>query len=1050
MKISDLSINRAVTFSMVFIAVVAIGMVSLLRLSPELFPDITFPVASIIVTYEGIGPEELEKLIARPLEQTVSIISGVSEVLSTCKEGVVITTARFDWGTDMDVAASDIREGLDIIRDMLPEDASEPIVFKFDVSMQPVLFIGISSDTLDSAAIRKLTEDEIEPILERVDGVALADTMGGEEREIQVQVDRRKMEAHNLSIHQIVGAISRENITMQAGNIREDKFTHLLRTVGEFTSVDQINDVVVSYQDGTPVYVRDVAEVRDTAAEQRQIVRISGKPGIALYVQKQSGSNTVEVVNRVRKVLKELESSLEGRAQLDIIMDLSSFIKRSLSNLSGVAIWGGVLAILVLFFFLHNVRSVMIIAVAIPVSVIATFVAMDFSSITLNMMSMGGLALGMGMLVDNAIVVLENVFRHREEGTDRKTAASVGTNEVSKAIIASTLTTISVFFPIIFVPGIAGVMFKDQALTVTFSLACSLIVALTLVPLLCSRFLRLESERRKRRVQWTRNITRGFGSSLGRLDDSYQKILNWALDHRKTVILSILAMFLISISLIWPFRFVGSEFFPAMNQGEILLTVETPPGTSLEVTEEVVIHVEKIIMEEVGDDLNTLYITIGSGEGIAALFSGEGTHSASVAIELVSVNELSRTQEEIEKAVKDKLTSIPGGVVLAGEDPGAAMMGFGGTPIAIEIYGYDLTTARELANRVKALVEQIDGAIDVRTSVEAASPETQIIVDRDRAYALGLNIASIARTVKANVYGTIASRFREGGDEYNILVRLKEEDRRTKEDIYRTTIMTPMMQQVLLENVASLQTAEGPVTIDRKKQERLVLVTGDIEGRDLGSVTRDIKEDLKSLKVPEGFMVTISGAAEDQMESFKWMGLALIGAIFLVYAVMASLFESLVDPFIIMFTFPLAIIGVIWILFFTGTTFSIIAFIGVIMLAGIVVNNAIVMVDYINQLRERGMELREAVVLGGRTRLRPILMTALTTILAMIPLALGVGAGAEIRYPMARAVVGGLTTSTVLTLVVVPVVYTIFENFADRRKKRRAEKAVQRWGNGTD
>jgi len=963
---------------------------------------------------------------------------------------VVVTTARFDWGSDMDVAASDIREGLDIIRDMLPEDASEPIVFKFDVSMQPVLFIGVSSDTLDSAAIRKLTEDEIEPILERVDGVAFADTMGGEEREIQVQVDRRKMEAHNLSIHQIVGAIGGENITMQAGDIREDKFTHLLRTVGEFTSVHQINDVVVSYQDGTPVYVRDVAEVRDTSAQQRQIVHVDGKPGISLYVQKQSGSNTVEVVNRVKKVLKELESSLAGRAKLTIIMDLSSFITRSLSNLSGVAIWGAVLAVLVLLFFLHNVRSVMIIAVAIPVSVIATFVAMDFSSITLNMMSMGGLALGMGMLVDNAIVVLENVFRHREEGADRKTAASVGTNEVSKAIIASTLTTISVFLPIVFVPGIAGVMFKDQALTVTFSLACSLIIALTLVPLLCSRFLRLESERRKRRVQWTRNITREFGSSLGRMDDFYQKVLNWALDHRKTVVLLILAIFLLSLSLFWPLRLVGTEFFPSMHSGEILFTVETPPGTSLEVTEKAVSYVEKIIMDEVGDDLSALYTTIGSGEGIAALFSGEGTHSASVSIELVSGDEVSRTQEEIEKAVKGRLTSIPGGVVLAGTDPGAAMMGFGGTPIAIEIYGHDLTTARELANRVKTLVEQVDGAVDVQTSVEASSPETQIIIDRDRAYALGLNVAGIASTVKANVYGTIASRFREGGDEYNILVRLKEEDRKTKEDIYSTTIMTPMVQQVLLKSVASLQTAEGPVTIDRKKQERLVLVTGDIEGRDLGSVTRDIREDLKSLNVPEGFMVTISGAAEDQMESFRWMGLALIGAIFLVYAVMASLFESLVDPFIIMFTFPLAIIGVIWMLFFTGTTFSIIAFIGVIMLAGIVVNNAIVMVDYINQLRERGMELREAVVLGGRTRLRPILMTALTTILAMVPLALGVGTGAEIRYPMARAVVGGLSTSTVLTLVVVPVVYIIFENFADRRKKRRAEKAVQRWGNGTD
>jgi len=1045
MRLSDLSINRAVTFSMIFIAVAAFGIVSLLRLSPELLPDITFPMASIIISYKGVGPEDLEKLIARPIEETVNVITGIDEVTSTCKEGVVITIAQFDWGTDMNAAAFDIRAGLDMVRDYLPEDASDPIVFKFDVSMQPIMFLGVSSDTLDQAAIRKLAEDEIEPTLERVEGVAYADVMGGEKREIQVRVNRSKMEAYNLSIHQIVNVLRGENITMQAGDIREDKFTHLLRTVGEFTSVDQINSVVVTYQDGAPVYIRDIATVHDSYAERQSVVHVNGKPGVVLFVQKQSGSNTVDVVNKVNKAIEELELSLAGRAEISIIMDLSRFIKRSLSSLSGVAIWGGVLAILVLFFFLHNVRSVIIIAVAIPMSVIATFVAMDLAGVTLNMMSMGGLALGIGMLVDNAIVVLENVFRHRQQGKDRRTAASAGTAEVSKAIIASTLTTISVFFPIVFVPGIAGALFQDQALTVTFSLACSLLVALTLVPLLCSRFLHLGSERRGGEVKLTSKLSHKVGGYMERLDNFYQKVLNWSLDHRKTVVLTMLAIFLMSISIVWPLRLVGTSFIPEMDHGELILSLEAPPGTSLEVIEKAISQAEQIIMDETEGELDALYTTIGSGEGIGALFSGGGSHSASVTLELVPVGERDRSQNEIEQAIKVRLADIPEVRMLASGDPGAELMGFGGKPVVIEIYGHDLDTARQLADEIKTMVQQIDGAVDVETSIEAATPETQIIIDRDRAYALGLNVGSIASTVQANVYGTVATRFRDGGDEYDVLVRLREDDRRTKDDVYNTTIMSPMMKQVPLKNVASLQSAEGPVTIKRKKQERLVMVTADLKGRDLGSVTRDVRAELESLAVPEGFIVEVGGSGEDMAESFRWLALALIGAIFLVYAVMASLFESLIDPFIIMFTFPLAVIGVVWLFFFTGTIFSIIAFIGVIMLAGIVVNNAIVMVDYINQLRERGMDLREAVVQGGRTRLRPILMTALTTVLAMVPLATGIGSGAEMRYPMARAVVGGLTTSTVLTLVLVPVLYMIFENIADRRKERRAARAAERW-----
>jgi len=1044
MKLSDLSINRAVTFSMIFIAIAAFGLVSLARLSPELLPDITFPVVSVIVSYEGVGPEDIERLVARPIEETLSTVTNINEVSSTCREGVVITMLMFDWGTDMDAATADVRERLDLVKDFLPQDSDEPVIFKFDVSMEPIVYLGISSDTLEPAEIRKLSENEVEPILERLEGVAMASTLGGAKREIQVQIDRSKMEAHNLSINQVTNALRSENINMPAGDIYEDKFNPLLRTVAEFTSVEQLSNVVVSYQDGAPIYVKDIAQVYDTYSDRNQVIRLNGQPAVTLYLQKQAGANTVEVVDKAKEAIKELEKKFEGNIDVNftVIMDQSRFIKRSLGNLTNVAVIGAVLAVVVLFFFLHNIRSVIIIALAIPMSIVATFLAMDAGGITLNMLSMGGLALGIGMLVDNAVVVLENVFRHREEGEDRKTAASRGTSEVSTAIIASTMTTISVFLPIVFVPGIAGVMFEDQALTVTFSLACSLLVALTLVPLLCSRFLSLESE--SRRIRLLSNLSRAVGLCMEKLDDFYQNVLNWALDHRKLVVLIIVVLFIMSIAIVWPLKLVGTEFIPDMDQGQIYLTVETSPGTSLEFTEKAIQQIENIIMDVAGKDLDSVFTNAGSGEGFTALFSGGGSHSATINIILVDPEKRERSQNEIERAIKDRLAEVPG-IKLAGSgDPGAEMMGFGGSPVDIEIYGYDRNLAQELANKIKDMVQNIEGTVDVQTTIEKASPETQIIVDRDRAYSMGLNVASIASQVQANVKGTVATRFREGGDEYDVLVRLKEKDRVNMEDVYNIPIISPMMQEIPLKNVAKLKSADSPVAIERKDQERIVRVIADLKGRDLGSVTNDIRKGLESIEVPEGFIVQIGGSGQEQAESFQWLGLALIGAVFLVYAVMASLFESLLDPFIIMFTFPLALIGVVWTFFFSGTIFSIIAFVGVIMLAGIVVNNAIVMVDYINQLRDRGMELREAIVQGGRIRLRPVLITALTTILAMVPLALGVGSGSEIRYPMARAVVGGLSVSTVLTLVVVPVIYSVFESLSGKWKERHERKRAER------
>jgi HAE1 family hydrophobic/amphiphilic exporter-1 len=1041
MKIADLSINRAVTFTMIFIGVIAFGLVSLGRLNPELFPNVTFPAVTVITSYTGVGSEDLEKLIARPIEGAISTITGVKEVMSTCKEGQSITIVKFDWGTNMDVASSDIRERLDLIKSILPKDASDPLIFKFDVSLQPIMFIGISSNTLTSAELRKMSEDDISPIIERIDGVASVSTRGGEVRQIQVQVDRNKLEAHELSVQAVMGVIAGENITSPAGEIDEDKSTKLIRTVGEFTSVDQIGKIVVSYKDGAPVYVRDVASVVDTYADQTDQVYFNSKPVVTFMVQKQADANTVKVVDRVNKSLKELQNKYEGRIKFDVIMDSSQYIKDSLNNVYDSAIQGGLLAVLVLFFFLYNVRSVLIISTAIPISIIATFSIMDFAGVSLNIISMAGLALGIGMLVDDAIVVLENTYRHREEGEDRRKAASNGTAEVAIAVIASTLTTLAVFVPVIFVPGIAGVLFKDQALTVSFSLTASLFVAFTLVPLLASRYLKLGSEG-KQTGQFHKLTLKLESYKLG-LDKFYRRLLSWALDHRKTVLIVVLIMFLSSVSLFYPFRLIGTEFAGMFDQGEIQLNIETTPGTRLEVTEDAAIQADKVIHEVAGDDIKSTYITVGSGEGLSALFGGTGSNAASIRVEVKNVNERKRSQNEIELDIKDHLVSIPGIKIVTGNNIAASILGMGGSDINIEVYGYDRETARELSDKIKTMVENVKGTADVQTSLSDTTPELKVAVDRDKAYALGLNVATIASTLQTDVLGTVASRFREGSDEYDILVRYKKDDRLTREDIYNTPIMSPMMSQVQLRNVASIQPSQGSISIDRKKQERIVTVTGKLRGRDLGSVTRDIQAGLRAMALPPGFIVSIGGSASDMAESFRWLGYALIGALFLVYAVMASLYESLITPFIIMFTFPLGIIGVAWLFFFTGTTFSLMAFIGFIVLAGIVVKNGIVMIDYVGQLRDRGLSLREATMKGAETRLRPILMTSLTTVFGMTPLALGLGAGAEMSFPLARAVVGGLSISTILTLLFLPVLYTIISGYRIKRTERKSMKKAQ-------
>jgi len=1031
MILSKTAIRRGITFTMIFLIVIGFGLFSLTRLKVDLFPDVTFPIIGIIAQYEGVGPYDIENLVTRPLEEAVASVENIETINSRSMSGTSILIIEFDWGTNMDQAEIDVRKNIDLVRDMLPEDVTEPITFAFDPSMQPIAFLGMTSDDLGQAELRRVAKEKIEPRIERIPGVATADAQGGLERQINVKVDPRELAAKGIDINQIVNAIRMENLQIPGGQIDEGMSEFSVRTYGEFQGVDDIRQVVVGHKKNATIHLDQIAEVTDGFKERNSYVLNNGKESVVMVVMKQSDANTVNATEAVLNAIPSLEDVAGADVKIEVIFDLADFIKKSISNLTNTALQAFLLAGLVLLFFLRNIRSAIIVAVSIPVSVIATFFVMDQAGVTLNIISMAGLALAIGMLVDNSIVVLENIFRHREEGEPIREAADEGTSEVSMAIIASTLTTLAVFVPILFVPGIAGVLFNDMAIAIVFSLSASLFVALTLIPLMASRMLTLEDMARK--SKFITALTGWVTTSLRWLDDRYYSSLKYALGHKKTVIFSAVGLFVLSLGL---FPIIGAEFMPDTDEGMVQLSVERAVGTNLEETRKTFEEVEQLVKNKVPEAEN-IYVNYGTGEGFSAIFGTASSNQGEIMVRLADQSKRDRSQFEIQDTLRSYFNKYPG-VDMSFSQGGGNM--FGGRDIEVVIKGYDLGIGRELATQVEEKMNSIAGLVDVQKSFDAGKPEYQVRFDRDRMTAFGLSTASVSRTISSFVGGTIATQFREAGDEYNVFVQLQEPFRDSRGDLENLFISTPTGLQVPLEQVASVYRDESPTTIEREDQERVVAVSANVSGRDLQSVTSDVENALRGMSFPGEFRWEIGGAAEDFQESFQALGLAILAAIALVYMVMASQFESFLDPFIILFTVPLAFIGVLWALFVTNTTLSVTALIGGMLLVGIVVNNGIVMIDYINQLREKhGYSLTEAVLEGGRRRLRPVLMTAVTTILAMLPLSFGVGASAETWSPMARSVIGGLAVSTVLTLVVIPTLYFTFET---RLQKRAAKKTA--------
>jgi HAE1 family hydrophobic/amphiphilic exporter-1 len=1029
MNIAQGPVNRPILTTIIFLIIITLGIVSFWRLSIDLMPEVTFPTVSVITSYGNVGPQEMEELITRPIEEALAAVQGVEEINSTSTEGRSMVRVSFTWGTDLDVAANDIRDRIDRVIGRLPEDIERPMIRKFDLSAFPIMFISVSSN-MDPLDLRQLVEDQVKYRLERVPGVAALDIRGGLSREIHVDLKSDQLKALGLSTEAIIAALQNENKNVPAGLYEKGNFEVLIRTQGEYRSLDEIEKTVITIREGTPILIRDVADVRDSWEEIRQIVRIDGKSGLRISINKQSGANTVRVAEAVRAELERISRDIP---QIKIVsrLDTSVYIKQSINNVGRSTLIGGILAIIILFLFLRNLSSTGIIATAIPISIIATFGLMYFGGFTLNIITFGGLALGIGMLVDSSIVVLENIYRHREEGKSPIPSALIGTSEVWSAILASILTTIVVFFPVVFLRGISGIMFQQMAYVVSFSLLCSLIVALTLIPMLASRFLRFQPIKHYEGESRLHRIYAFSEDTFRSVEQQYGKILKWALGHRKIVVITTIVLFILSIFLV---RFIGVELMPAADEGEVRADLEMAVGTRLEIIDQATQTVERIIRQEV-PEMTSMFSRVGGGG-----WRSSGGHTADVRVSLVAQKDRKRSSEQIANDLRRKLAGLPGLIVRTRAGQGLFILRMGasqGDNINIEIRGYDLQIAHELAQRVEQIVQKVPGITDTRISREEGSPEQIIRIDRQKAADLGLSVNRIGTTLETAIGGTQASYYREGGKEYRILVRLSEEDRKNLIDLLDLTVVNNRGEPVILRNVVDAVPKEGPVRIERKDQERIITIDANFTGRDMGSVISDIRKELRSVPVPKDFAILFGGDYEEQQKAFRELMFGFILAIFLVYMVMAGQFESWRDPFVVLFSIPMALIGITITMILTGTTFSIQAFIGCIMLAGIVVNNAILLVDYTNQLRRNeGMSLMEAITLSGSRRLRPILMTTLTTVLGLLPLSFGLGEGGETQAPLARVVIGGLVSSTLITLVLIPVVYSIFEQrlFATKNK----------------
>lgn len=1023
MKLFEFAVKRPVAVTMIFMVVLLLGSVSLSKLGLDLFPELDLPMLVVQTTYTGAGPSEVESQITRPLEGAVGTVNGIKNISSYSSRGSSLIIAEFAWGSDLNYATNQIRDRIDIYSAMLPGDATKPMIIKMDPTMMPIIQILLSGD-VELTELTKVAEDTVVPGLERVNGVASVSMDGGVVEEVRITASPQRLLAYGITFDQIINTVMMENRNVTGGTVEEALREHTIRITGEFAGIEDIQNLQIIGAGGAMVRLGDLASVEAQIKDRESYVFSDGKPGLNMVLMQQSDANLVQVSDSVHEAIKTIQDQLPPGYEMSVIFDQADYIRMSISNVVSSAVKGAVFAVLILFLFLRNVRSTMIVAVSIPMSIIATFAIMYFTEVSLNLISLGGLALGLGMIVDNSIVILENTYRFRQLGYNRRDSAINGAKEMSGAIIASTVTTIVVFFPIIFVEGMASQIFWPMALTISCALLASLAVSLILVPMLSARLLKMPNPDK---VNFITKLSDAVERGLNRLNNAYRRVLKTSLRHNGKVIVATLALFVFSLTLIPK---VGMEFIPEQDTGEYSVSINLPSGVALRETMRVAQQVE-VLLGDIPENQRLSYTVGGSGGGM--FFGGSQSNNATFNGKLVPMQERERSMDEVLDDIRERLKVLPG-IEYSVSNAGAIVIS--GAAVAINLKGDDLQQLDFVADAVMDQIESVEGTREITKSTEEGNPEVNVVVDRQRAAQYGLSSAVVSNAVSSAVRGTTISQFRGNGEEMDIRVILDEQYRENLNDLSALIITSPTGALVPLGEVARFEIGTSPSTIVRHNQSRQVSITLDVVGRDLNSVVKDIQETIEKMTLPSNVIVEFGGSSEEMNDAFGDLSIALTLAILLVYIVMAFQFEQLLYPFVIMFSIPPTAIGVIFSLLLTGRTISVPTFIGIIMLVGIVVNNAIVLVDYINILRrDYGLERKEAILQAGPTRLRPILMTTLTTVLAMLPVAFGAGEGSEMTAPMGTALVGGLSFSTLITLILIPAMYTFMEDLTNLLKR---------------
>lgn len=1026
MKLVKFSINRPVSVFMFTVAAVIFGFISYSRLNLNLLPTISYPTLTIKTEYPGTAPSEIENIISKPIEETCGVVDNVIRISSVSRAELSEVTVEFAWNTNMDFATLKLREKLDLLR--LPMNATKPVILRYDPNQEPIMKLGLTGEG-DLGRIRYTAEREVKQALESIEGVAACSISGGLEDEIHIDIDEQKLSLLNIPITTVSSRLSQENVNLSAGILKQKDSQYLVRTVNQFQDVEEIKGIIIERRGDVQITLGSVADVYRGYKERKVISRINGRECIEAAIYRAADANTVSVSDAVTERLESVQRNILAPRGMDflVITNQAKFIKNTIEQVKKTALLGGILAVLVLLYFLKNLRSTLIISAAIPISVVITFFLMFSSDISLNIISMGGLALGIGMLVDNSIVVLESIQRYREKGTDLYNAALKGTSEVAGAVTASTFTTVAVFFPIVFVEGIAGQLFKDMALTVTFSLLASLVVSLTLVPMLSSA---MQKENTKERFsKGLKFIFKPLDKVYDKIFSSYAKVQEISFTRRKTILVTVVLIFFAAIFMS---RFMGQELIPVISQGEFLINVEFTPGTSLKENASIISDISDTLKDY--EEIESIYELIGKGSRAGISFQEERENLSEFTLRL-RPGILGKKEDRIMDRVRADLEKFPTTNIKVYKP---RLFSFK-APLEVVVSGNDLDQIKSVSDELLNRLQGVDGIIDLKSSMEEGYPEIQIIFNRAVLASQDMTINSVGSQIRSKIEGEVSTRFIESDREVDIRVRLAEDSRDRVEKVSRIQVRNGLGVMVPLQALATIQIREGPAEIRRILQQKSAVITGNLSGISLDEAKAEILAAADAMDVPPEISVNLAGQSLEQDVAFSSMIFAIFLAVFLVYLVMASQFESFIKPFIIMFTIPLGIIGVVIVGLATGMSINVIVLIGLIILSGIIVNNAIVLVDYIGQLQKQGMKKLEAIKTAAQVRWRPILMTTITTVLGLMPMALDYNEGFEIRIPLALTLIGGLIFGTFLTLIFIPLAYNLVvrESTAEAQQESR-------------